>query len=61
MCREVVANQAEDLANGTENSLVSKLENAIKSLDKTHPTSELGQLGAFENEVEAQRGKPLRR
>ncbi len=35
MCREVVANQAEDLANGTENSLVPKLENAIKSLDKT--------------------------
>jgi PKD repeat protein len=47
-----------NLPDGTENSFVSKLENAIKSLANDRPSAE-GQLQAFINEVEAQRGKDL--
>jgi hypothetical protein len=47
-----------DLPDGPETSLVSKLEMAIKSLQNDKPSAQ-GQLGAFINEVEAQRGKEL--
>ena len=51
--------QSDELTGGTEGSLVSKLGNAIKSLDRENQSTILNQLGAFENEVEAQRGKHL--
>ncbi|MCK5560220.1 MAG: hypothetical protein KAJ51_06485, partial [Thermoplasmata archaeon] len=41
------------------NSLISKLENAQKSLDKGQDNAAVNQLNAFINEVEAQRGKKL--
>jgi PKD repeat protein len=47
-----------DLLDGIENSLVSKMDNAIKSISNDRPSAS-GQLGAFINEVEAQRGKEL--
>lgn len=47
-----------NLEEGTETSLVSKLENAIKSIINDRPSA-LGQLGAFINEVEALRGNKL--
>ncbi|MBN2208217.1 MAG: thrombospondin type 3 repeat-containing protein [Candidatus Coatesbacteria bacterium] len=45
------------LDNGTENSLVSKLDNAQKSFDNGNTDTGCNQLNAFLNEVEAQRGK----
>ncbi len=47
------------LNEGIENSLISKLENAQKSLDKGQDNAAVNQLNAFINEVEAQRGKKL--
>jgi hypothetical protein len=47
-----------NFADGIENSLVSKLENAIKSIANDRPSA-YGQLGALINEVEAQRGNEL--
>ena len=47
-----------NLEEGTETSLVSKLENAIKSIINDRPSA-LGQLEAFINEVEALRGNKL--
>ena len=47
------------LHKGTENSLVSKVENAIKSLEKGNFNGAINQLQAFINEVEAQRGKKI--
>ena len=44
---------------GTENSLNSKLENAIKSLEKGQVNAAIGQLEAFTHQVEALRGKKL--
>ena len=44
---------------GLKSALVSKLENAKKSLDKGNETPALNQLSAFINQVEAQRGKKL--
>lgn len=53
--------QIEDLnlKKGTENALVSKLNNAIQSLDRGNDEAALGQLQAFINQVNAQRGKAL--
>jgi len=48
-----------DLPGGTENSFVSKLENAQKSLDKGNDQSAINKIEAFINNVEAQRGKKL--
>ncbi|MBN2028852.1 hypothetical protein JW824_01275, partial [bacterium] len=48
-----------DLHNGTENSLLSKLNNAIKSLEKGKDNAAVNQLNAFINEVEAQGGKKI--
>ena len=48
-----------ELPSGTENSLTSKLENAIDSLDNDKDTAGVNQLEAFINQVEAQRGKKL--
>jgi sugar lactone lactonase YvrE len=47
------------LTTGVENSLISKLKNAIKSLAKDQKTAAINQLCAFINEVEAQRGKEI--
>jgi hypothetical protein len=47
-----------NLPSGIETSLISKLENAIKSIENDRPSAE-GQLGAFINEVEAQEGQYL--
>ncbi len=47
-----------DIDDGPENSLVSKLEAAIVALENDRPSAP-GQIGAFINEVEAQRGKTL--
>jgi parallel beta-helix repeat protein len=51
--------QSTEVSVGAETSLVSKLDTAIKSLDKDNQAVALNQLAAFENEVEAQRGKHL--
>lgn len=48
-----------DLPHGTENSLISKLENALKSLEKENEGAAINQLEAFINAVEAQRGKKI--
>jgi hypothetical protein len=47
-----------NLPDGTENSFTSKLANALKSIENDRPSAK-GQLEAFINEVEAQRGKEL--
>lgn len=46
-----------DLPAGIENSLVSKLVNAIDSLEKGQDNAAINKLEAFINQVEAQRGK----
>ena len=51
--------QSFDLPGGAENSLVSKLENALKSLEKGNPEAACGQLGAFINQVSAPSGGSL--
>ena len=48
-----------DLHKGIENSLVSKVENAIKSLKKENTKAAVNQLQALINELEAQRGKKI--
>jgi PKD repeat protein len=57
---ETIVTDIEDLNldDGPETSLISKLENALKSILNDRPSAE-GQLGAFINEIEAQRGKEL--
>jgi parallel beta-helix repeat protein len=47
-----------NLDDGIENSFVSKLQNAIKSISNDRPSAEF-QMGAFINEVNAQRGISL--
>jgi hypothetical protein len=47
------------LAPELKNSLLSKVENALKSLDKGRENAAIGQLEAFINQVEAQRGKKI--
>jgi hypothetical protein len=44
---------------GTANSLISKLENAFKSLQSDNTGSAIGALNAFINQASAQRGKKL--
>jgi len=51
--------QQMNLLGGIENSLVSKLENAIQSVDRGQHNAASNQLEAFINEVEAQRGKKI--
>jgi predicted outer membrane repeat protein len=51
--------EALGLPTGIENSLVSKLENAISSIQKGQTKAAVNKLGAFINEVEAQRGKKI--
>jgi len=48
-----------ELPVGIENSLVSKLENAIDSIQKAQEKAAANKLEAFINEVEAQRGKKI--
>ena len=48
-----------DLSGGTGNSLVSKLENALKSLDKENNGAAINQLEAFIKQVKAQTGKKI--
>lgn len=48
-----------ELPKGLENSFVSKLDNAIKSLEKGNYNAAVNQLNAFIKEVEAQRGKKI--
>ena len=47
------------LHKGIENSLVKKLENALKSLEKGNDGAAINKLYAFINEVEAQNGKKI--
>jgi hypothetical protein len=47
------------LPKGTENSLTSKLQNAIQSLDNGQQNAAVNKLNAFINEVQAQRNKKL--
>jgi len=49
-----------DLTQGVENSLVSKLENALKSLEKENNGAAVNQLDAFINAVEAQSSKHIK-
>jgi hypothetical protein len=48
-----------NLPKGTENSLVSKLENAIKSVDKNNTNAAESQLIATINEINAQKEKKI--
>ena len=48
-----------ELPAGIENSLVSKLKNAIDSIQKAQEKAAANKLEAFINEVEAQRGKKI--
>jgi hypothetical protein len=48
-----------DLPGGTLNSLTAKLQAARRSLERGNPDAAMGQLGAFANEVEAQRDKAI--
>jgi len=48
-----------NLPNGTENSLTSKLQNAIQSLENGQQNAAINKLNAFINEVKAQRNKKL--
>ena len=48
-----------NLPKDTENSLTSKLQNAIQSLDKGQQNAAINKLNAFINEIKAQRNKKL--
>jgi hypothetical protein len=48
-----------NLPKGTENSLTSKLQNAIQSLDNGQQNAAINKLNAFINEVKAQGNKKL--
>lgn len=48
-----------DLSLGIRNSLIAKLKNTLKSLEKGNNGTAINQLNAFINEVEAQRGKAI--
>ena len=47
------------LQGGIENSLVSKVKNALKSIEKRNLNTAINQLQAFINQVEAQSGKKI--
>ena len=48
-----------DLPEGSENSLTTKLDAALASLDQGNDNAATNQLQAFINQVEAKRGKDL--
>jgi len=48
-----------DLPSGMENSLISKLESAMNSLEKGQENAAVNKLSAFINQVEAQSGKKI--
>jgi len=48
-----------DLHHGLENSLIKKLNNAIKSIEKNKINAGINKLNSLINHVEAQRGKKL--
>ena len=48
-----------DLEHGIENSLISKVENALKSLEKGKMGAAINQVEAFMNQVRAQKGKKI--
>jgi|GEM_PF-1948843 len=48
-----------DLSKGTENSLISKLDNALDSLERGNDNAAIGKLNAFINQVRAQKGKKI--
>ncbi len=47
------------LSDEVKNSLVSKVENALKSIDKENDEAAINVLEAFINQIEAQRGKKI--
>lgn len=47
------------LSDEIKNSLVSKVDNALKSLDKTQDDAAINQLQAFINQINAQRGNKI--
>ncbi|GAJ00459.1 unnamed protein product, partial [marine sediment metagenome] len=47
------------LSDEIENSIVSKIDNAMKSIDKEKDEAAINILQAFINQVEAQRGKKI--
>jgi len=57
LSRLIAEVKAAGLAKGLTNSLVSKLENAKKSVEKKKLTPAINQVEAFINEVQAQSGK----
>jgi hypothetical protein len=60
LCVDLIS-QVEELGlpKGAENSLVSKLENALDSIGKGQTKAAVNKLEAFINEVEAQQGKKI--
>lgn len=57
---EVVNTLPDDaLADETKNSLVSKVDNALNSVDKENDEAGINQLQAFINQIEAQKGKKI--
>jgi chitodextrinase len=55
----VTSVKALGLPKGLQNSLVKKLEGAVKALNKGNAKAAKGKLGAFVNQVKAKRGKDL--
>jgi hypothetical protein len=53
--------EALNLGRGIENSLVSKLTNAIRTFDTASPNQTEGKLGSFVNQVNALSGKKIER
>lgn len=47
------------LSDEIENSIVSKIDNAVKSIDKEKDEAAINMLQAFINQIEAQRGKKI--
>ena len=58
---EILIANIEDLGlpKGTKNSLISKLNNVLDSLERMNERAAANKLNAFINDVEAQRGKKL--
>lgn len=58
--RKIVASApASAIANNNQTSLLVKVDNAISSINKGNKQAAIGQLKAFINEVQAQRGKKI--
>jgi len=59
-CRDLITQvKSANLPEGTENSLISKIDAAVKALDKGNPNPAKNQIEAFINEVKAQQGKKI--